>query len=225
MRLWGVVLLIGLAVGHAKAAGQQSNEVVSRIAFGSCGQEDRTQPVLLTAARHEPGLFVFLGDNIHGDTYDMVVLRAKYAKLNAKPEFQWLWLKTRVLATWDDHDFGWNDAGRHYPYRAESREIFMDFWREPQNSERRRREGIYARSQSEQGTHRGRGRAENTGTVGSGGRQWWKRRFPARLSRSLLPLQRDGRFHPGRPEGGCEAGQGGRDTESDAHQRVGREVQ
>ncbi|MFM9949864.1 MAG: hypothetical protein ACKV1O_18150, partial [Saprospiraceae bacterium] len=32
--------------------------------------------------------------------------KSKYAKLAAKPEFQRLKKGTRLLATWDDHDFG-----------------------------------------------------------------------------------------------------------------------
>lgn len=122
---------------------QSPAPLISRIAFGSCGHQDRPQPILDLVVQHRPDLFVFLGDNIYGDTYKMEELRAKYAQLAAKSEFQRLQKAMPVLATWDDHDFGWNDAGRHYPYKAASKEIFMDFWKEPANSERRKHEGIY----------------------------------------------------------------------------------
>jgi alkaline phosphatase D len=49
----------------------------------------------------------------------------------------------RLLATWDDHDYGWNDIGRHYPFKAQSKEIFLDFFGEPANSARRKHAGIY----------------------------------------------------------------------------------
>lgn len=122
---------------------QSPAPLISRIAFGSCGHQDRPQPVLDLVRQYKPDLFVFLGDNIYGDTHDMDELRAKYAKLAAKPEFQRLKKDMPILATWDDHDFGWNDAGRHYPEKSLSKEIFMDFWNEPANSERRKHEGIY----------------------------------------------------------------------------------
>jgi alkaline phosphatase D len=48
-----------------------------------------------------------------------------------------------VLAVWDDHDYGVNDAGADYPKRAESQQVFLDFFGEPKASPRRRREGIY----------------------------------------------------------------------------------
>jgi hypothetical protein len=57
----------------------------------------------------------------------MDTLRAKYARLGAKKSFQNLRNNVRIIATWDDHDYGWNDVGRHYPYKRESKEIFLDF--------------------------------------------------------------------------------------------------
>jgi alkaline phosphatase D len=86
---------------------------------------------------------VFLGDNIYGDTRDMGVLAAKYRQLAAKDGFQRIRSRLRTVATWDDHDFGENDAGGDYPLREESRRIFCDFWNEPAGSVRRSRSGIY----------------------------------------------------------------------------------
>jgi len=42
--------------------------------------------------------------------------------------FQQLKKVTQFFATWDDHDFGRNDAGRHYPFKKESKEIFLSFY-------------------------------------------------------------------------------------------------
>ena len=114
-----------------------------RIAFGSCARQDKPQPIWDAVLASEPDLFVFLGDNIYGDTRDPTVLRAKYAQLAAQPGFKRLRERVPVLATWDDHDFGENDAGADYPMKEESRRIFCDFWGEPADSPRRRRDGIY----------------------------------------------------------------------------------
>lgn len=116
---------------------------VSLIAFGSCAHENKSQPILERAAEAEPDLFIYLGDNIYGDTHDMDKLRKKYGKLKEKAEFHMLCGSTPILATWDDHDYGENDAGRHYPMKSESREIFLDFWNEPAESERRKHPGVY----------------------------------------------------------------------------------
>ncbi|MDZ4688815.1 MAG: alkaline phosphatase D family protein, partial [Planctomycetaceae bacterium] len=121
-----------------------------RIAFGSCANQNKPQPVLETVVARQPDLFVYLGDNIYGDSRDMTVLREKYAKLAAKNEFQQLRRQVSVLAIWDDHDYGENDAGKNYPFRAESRAIFLDFWRVPADSPRRMHDGIYGVHRFEQ---------------------------------------------------------------------------
>lgn len=116
---------------------------VTTIAFGSCGKQDKDQPVLRQAVEHNADMFLFLGDNIYGDTKKMKVLRAKYAKLGAKPEFQQLWDSMQVVATWDDHDYGQNDGGKHYPKKEESKEVFLEFWKVPETDVRQTRPGIY----------------------------------------------------------------------------------
>lgn len=114
-----------------------------KIAFGSCAHQTHPLPIFDEISKQAPDLFLFLGDNIYGDTKDMNVLRNKYQQLAEKPTFQRLKKNVPIMATWDDHDFGWNDAGRHYPFKEEAKEILLDFFDEPANSDRRNRPGIY----------------------------------------------------------------------------------
>jgi alkaline phosphatase D len=137
------ILLFHIAGMIVQSHGQSAIKPVFRIAFGSCAQEYKPQPILDLVADYKPDLFIYLGDNIYGDTEDMTVLKAKYAQLADKPEFQRLKKSTRILATWDDHDYGWNDTGKWYPFKEASKKIFLDFFEEPKDSERRKREGIY----------------------------------------------------------------------------------
>ncbi len=116
---------------------------LSRIAFGSCAHQDKPQPIWGRVNAWNPELFVFLGDNIYGDTTDMAVMRAKYDKLAAKPGFRELRTKSDVIAIWDDHDFGVNDGGREYPMKQQSKDLFCEFWNEAADSTRRSREGLY----------------------------------------------------------------------------------
>jgi alkaline phosphatase D len=118
--------------------------VLTRIAFGSCADQSKDQPIWDAVLSTRPDLFVFLGDNIYADTRDMAVVRQKYAMLASKPGFQRLRATTPVVAIWDDHDFGEDDAGSDYPMKAETRAIFCDFWGEAAQSVRRTRDGIYA---------------------------------------------------------------------------------
>jgi alkaline phosphatase D len=115
------------------------------IAFGSCAFQENEQAVWGAVIESRPDLFVFLGDNIYADTTDMDVMRAKYAKLGANPGYQRLLASTPVVATWDDHDYGANDAGAEYPMKVESKDAFLDFFGEPPDSERRTQPGgVYA---------------------------------------------------------------------------------
>jgi alkaline phosphatase D len=116
---------------------------IRSLAFGSCAQAESAMPVLDVAINKKPDVFIWLGDNVYGDTKDIAVLKSQYESLKSNPYFQRLDSATRLLATWDDHDYGWNDAGRHYPLKTESKAVFLDFWNEPRDSPRRKREGVY----------------------------------------------------------------------------------
>lgn len=121
----------------------EQTPAVTKIAFGSCGWQDEQQPILALAAEQKPDAFIFLGDNIYGDTDNMDTLQAKYDKWGAMKEYKKLDSATKIFATWDDHDFGRNDAGKWYPYKQQSKEIFLTFFKEPAESDRRKHEGIY----------------------------------------------------------------------------------
>ena len=137
------VYLLSLMILSGCLLTAQPQQLISKIAFGSCASEAERQPVLDLVVKHKPDIFVYLGDNIYGDTRDMKVLQAKYDSLAGKPEFQRLKKNVKVLATWDDHDYGWNDSGKWYPFKKESKELFLKFFEEPLNSDRRKHDGIY----------------------------------------------------------------------------------
>ncbi len=137
------LLIIFLAFSCGKKTSDSSQDDIMKIAFGSCGHEDHPLPIFDTIVRHDPDLFIFLGDNIYGDTKNMDTLRSKYDELLNKPSYQNLKAHVPIIATWDDHDYGWNDSGKEYPFKAESKEIFLDVFEEPEDSPRRNHEGIY----------------------------------------------------------------------------------
>ncbi len=53
-----------------------------RVAFGSCPkyQDDRIQPIWPVISSFEPDLFLWIGDNIYGDTLDPDILREEYRR-------------------------------------------------------------------------------------------------------------------------------------------------
>lgn len=120
-----------------------AQQTVSKIAFGSCANQSSNLPIFNVVVDHKPDLFVFLGDNVYGDTHNMDTLAAIYKRMGNKPSFQNLKKNVPLIATWDDHDYGQNDAGRHYLEKEKSKEVMLDFFDEPKESERRTRAGVY----------------------------------------------------------------------------------
>jgi len=124
---------------------------VTRIAFGSCLDEEGPFGILDAVRAIAPDLFVAMGDNVYGDVVDgrrvegdlMGNLERAYAELGAAPEFQALWREVPILATWDDHDYGVNDAGADFGRRDEAEALFERFWQIPPDAARGRRPGVY----------------------------------------------------------------------------------
>ncbi len=116
---------------------------LQRIAFGSCSDPRRPIPAFRAIAQANPDLMIFVGDNVYADTVDEDELRQSYKQLGNHPGFRQLKKACTILATWDDHDYGINDAGIEHPNKAVSQSVFLDFWGVPRDSPRRSREGVY----------------------------------------------------------------------------------
>lgn len=140
MNRFPLICLIVFLSGWLSA---QSEQPISVIAFGSCAKESKPQPIWEPINAMDPDLFLFLGDNIYGDTEDMSVMREKYAKLGSIDGYRELKADTPVLATWDDHDYGVNDGGVNYPMKDESQEALLDFFEYPEDDPVREQQGIY----------------------------------------------------------------------------------
>lgn len=136
-RLFCIATIMGLATATA------AEVPLTRIAFGSCCHQDKPKPILNAVLATKPEVFLFLGDNIYGDTEDMAVMREKYRRLDADAGFAALRARSTILGVWDDHDYGVNDGGAEYPMREASQREFAAFFRLPPESPVHRRPGIY----------------------------------------------------------------------------------
>jgi alkaline phosphatase D len=119
---------------------------LTRIAFGSCNHQNAPQHMWAQIAAQNPQLFLMIGDNVYGDSgWDadagLESLRSAYALQASHPEFAGFRAKFPMMATWDDHDFGLNDAGASFPMRRWGEELFETFW--GSSADVRGRDGIY----------------------------------------------------------------------------------
>ena len=130
---------------------------LQRIAFGSCTRQMQDAPLLNTIVTAKPDMFLMIGDVIYPDINDEATalldpwpnensverIKQVYAQMAAKPEYQNLKKNIPIMAVWDDHDYGINDGSADFPLKEQSQQLFLDFFNEPANSERRRTPGIY----------------------------------------------------------------------------------
>ena len=123
----------------------QGRPPLSRIAFGSCAEQRRPQPIWDAILAYHPDLFLFCGDNVYGDftTPDAAILRDAYASASHIAGYVRLRQTVPHLAIWDDHDYGLNDGGADFPLKGTAKEQFLKFWNVPEGDIRRGREGIY----------------------------------------------------------------------------------
>ncbi len=134
-----VLLVISCTFGMFSAQAK-----VEKILFGSCSHQDKSMPILDAINKENADLFIFLGDNVYGDTESMQELADKYERLGNISGIKTLRKNTDTIAIWDDHDYGENDAGAEYPEKEASRKLMLDFWQEPKSSARyTRKTGIY----------------------------------------------------------------------------------
>jgi len=112
------------------------------IGFGSCLHQDYPQPIWEQVKKQNPNLFIMLGDNVYGDTYGNIDnLNNAYQK--QKLVLEKFKLNFPFLVIWDDHDFGNNDGGNEYIFKNSSKQLFLKFWKIPEDDIRHQRDGLY----------------------------------------------------------------------------------
>ncbi len=121
----------------------ENTKVDFTIAFGSCNKQNNPQPFWKEILKNNPDVFIWGGDNIYGDSDDMIKIANDYKIQNSNPDYKLLKKSIPVMATWDDHDYGKNDAGTEWKMKKQSQQLFLDFLRVEKEDSLRTQEGIY----------------------------------------------------------------------------------
>lgn len=116
------------------------------LAFGSCyyandvlydrpGDAYGGDPAIFEAiADQDPDLMLWLGDNVYlreVDWWSPAGIAYRYRHARAEPALQRLLAATPHYATWDDHDYGPNDADRSYVLKDAALDTFRRYWPNP----------------------------------------------------------------------------------------------
>ncbi len=113
------------------------------IAFGSCNKTHLPNILWDDIIKEKPDVWIWGGDNVYADTDDANELKDFYSKQLAVSGYQKLLKKVKVLATWDDHDYGLNDGGVEFHFKKTSQQLFLDFLNVSEDDARRKKEGVY----------------------------------------------------------------------------------
>lgn len=143
-----ILLAFVLLVLATSARADDPKLVLTKIAFGSCVDQDKPVPIFDTMAAAKPDLLVLLGDNIYADLDRKVkvtpdVIREKYKIMEKLPGFVKLKATCPMIGTWDDHDYGKNDAGVEWEHKDGAQEAFLDFFGVAKDDPRRKQKGVY----------------------------------------------------------------------------------
>lgn len=145
-----VALLFLLIFSCKTSEKQKNNALVSKqtnadfvIAFGSCNNQTLPNTLWSAIEKNKPTIWIWGGDVIYTDTYDMAFMAENYRKQKNNADYADFSKKVEVLGTWDDHDYGLNDGGVEYPKKAEAQQLFLDFLDVAKNDVRRKQEGVY----------------------------------------------------------------------------------
>ena len=113
---------------------------------GSCSYFNETQfdrpgrpyggdlSIFSTMSKEPASFMLWLGDNWYTrevDYYSEWGLHKRASTDRKLPLLQPLWSAMPHYAIWDDHDFGWNDGDKSYPFKEASRAAFNSYWLNP----------------------------------------------------------------------------------------------
>lgn len=170
-KFWLILVYSVVGILHLTASEMPNSEKeeapLSRIAFGSCANQSEPQPIWNAILQFNPQLFIWMGDNIYADNKRRLrifgkertigpwknterfspisekEMEFKYNLAKSNPGYSQLRRRAQVVGTWDDHDYGLNDAGKEYQGKNISQRLMLDFLDEPPDSLRRKQAGVY----------------------------------------------------------------------------------
>lgn len=121
-----------------------------RLAFGSCSKVSQydAAPIYDAIAEEKPDFFIFGGDNVYfivGDGSDQhfsttgakgdwdfyETMLARHLRTRVHPDLDHLLRSVPSYATWDDHDYGPNNADSTLAMKEEATRAFKQVWANP----------------------------------------------------------------------------------------------
>ena len=148
-------IIISLYQGASAKFPDDFTKPLEVIAFGSCNRDELPQPLWPIIAEENPDLWIWAGDNIYADwherpdgqrvqfTINREWVTQRYAAQFNQPGYTAFRKVTPIIGTWDDHDYGRNNAGAEYELKEVTRDLALSFMEVPIGDPRWQRDGLY----------------------------------------------------------------------------------
>jgi alkaline phosphatase D len=135
-------------VPSSSSHGKSNTKPISRLAFASCYHQDKNTTIFKAIKRYEPDVFLWTGDSVyHTDGHNTTTLEKNYKSQFDRKDYK-AFRESRptpyIDGTWDDHDYGVNDAGKDLKEKNLRQNLFLNFLEIPLTSKRRTRKGMYS---------------------------------------------------------------------------------
>ncbi|MCM2349760.1 MAG: alkaline phosphatase family protein [Bacteriovoracaceae bacterium] len=137
------LLLFSFPLGATNHERLMSLKTVTRFVYGSCNDQTEAQPLWNEMLKARPDFFMWAGDNVYADREHNKSLKLAIQKQNKIPAYLEFKKEVPIMGMWDDHDFGGNNTNGYFEHKVQNQKHFLDFLEEPENSQRRKQEGVY----------------------------------------------------------------------------------
>ena len=146
-------IIIVLLINYSKCLNIDTEKELKNFAFGSCyGSLGAKTDIFKAIGEYNPDLWIWLGDSAYLDTLKFPgnfvpssreIVNKTFNNTKNDKFYKNLIKKTQITGVWDDHDYNINDGNFNNPTKKWVQTEFLDFLDEPQESIRRKRDGVY----------------------------------------------------------------------------------
>lgn len=132
---------------------------LTKIAITSCCYQTGNLSIYRAIQAQNPQLCIAMGDNVYADNIISnpdypAWIQSQYDLLKNNYDYKNFRAAVPTIATWDDHDYGLNNAGKEFPYKLQSKDKFMQFWQIPSTHDIRTHDGVYTSYMYGDASHR-----------------------------------------------------------------------
>jgi alkaline phosphatase D len=140
---WNTLMWLAMVGYPAMALWPKPDIEVTHFAFGGCNFQRMPQSHWPTIAKTKPQFWIWNGDAIYADPFDITGRANEFAALKSNSSYAQFIKAVPILGVWDDHDFGADGADGSVTDKPARQKMYLDFVDEPTSSPRWAQDGIY----------------------------------------------------------------------------------